>query len=466
MQHAENYDLVVLGSGEAGKYIAWNRAAKGERVVVVERKYVGGSCPNIACLPSKSIVHSAKYASLVRDHKDFGITKENGEVNMTAVRTRKRRMVDRLVDINRSRYNSSGTELVRGAGRFVGPLTVEVRLEGGGRRVLCGKRAVISTGSRATIDSVPGLLEASPLTHIEALELDYVPEHLIVLGGGFVGLEFAQAFRRFGSRVTVLEQAEVLAHREDRDVSDALRQLFEDEGIQVDTCIKIERVTGRSGSMVRLVGTAGHLAYKVEGTDLLVATGRTPNTLDLGLELAGIDLGHGGHIKVNEKLETTAENVWAVGDCAGSSHFTHVAYDDFRILRDNLAGGNRVTTNRMVPFCLFTDPELARVGLSESEAQTRGILYRLAKIPNTLVLRTHTLSQTRGFMKALIDVKSDRILGFTALGPHAGEVMAVVQVAMGAELPYTTLRDSILTHPTMAEGLVWLFSAVGSVTAR
>ena len=458
MAAPEEYDLVVLGSGEAGKYIAWTQASKGERTAVVERKYVGGSCPNIACLPSKNVVHSAKVASFVRDSEQFGITKDNWKVDMARVRNRKRAMVDDLVAMHQGKYKASGAELVMGTGRFLAPRTIHVDLAEGGTRTLRGKRVIVSTGSRATIDPIPGLKEADPLTHIEALELDQLPDHLIILGGGYVGLEFAQAFRRFGGRVTVVEKNTRLAHREDQDVSDALGRLFADEGIDVRTSTHVERVTGKSGESVRL-----HVDGVIDGTHVLSATGRTPNTQDIGLELAGIERNQDGHIKVNEKLETTAEHVWAVGDCAGSPHFTHIAFDDFRVVRDNLAGGNRVTTGRLVPYCLFTDPELARVGLDETEAKAKGIVYRLAKMPISVVLRTQTLSETRGFMKALVDVNSDRILGFTAFGPEAGEIMAVVQLAISANLPYTLLRDSVFTHPTMAEGLIALFSSMPKI---
>jgi pyruvate/2-oxoglutarate dehydrogenase complex dihydrolipoamide dehydrogenase (E3) component len=266
--------------------------------------------------------------------------------------------------------------------------------------------------------------------------------------------------RRLGSRVTVVERNGALIHREDADVSEAVGELFRDEGIAVSTGTTLTRVEGTSGESVRLHGTRGGSDVVIEGTHLLAAGGRTPNTAGIGLEKAGVETDERGHVKVNERLQTTAKKIWAVGDCAGSPYFTHVAFDDFRIVRDNLAGGDRVTTGRQVPFCLFTDPELARIGLSETEAKERGVGYRLAKIPMEAVLRTGTLSETRGFMKALIEREGDRILGFTAFGVEAGEVMAVVQVAIGAGLPCTALRDSVLTHPTIAEGLVVLFSAV------
>jgi pyruvate/2-oxoglutarate dehydrogenase complex dihydrolipoamide dehydrogenase (E3) component len=266
--------------------------------------------------------------------------------------------------------------------------------------------------------------------------------------------------RWFGSGVTVIERNARLTHREDQDVSDILHEVFREEGVEVVTSAHVTRVEGKSGERVKLYAVREGSEIVLEASYVLVASGRKPNTEGIGLELAGVETTARGHVKVNERLETTAPGVWAVGDCAGSPHFTHIAFDDFRVVRDNLAGGHRVTTGRQVPFCMFTDPEFARVGLSETEAKERGVAYRLAKIPMIAVLRTRTLSETRGFLKALIDTESDRILGFTALGVEAGEIIATVQVAMLAGLPYTVLRDAIFTHPTMLEGLIPLFSAV------
>ena len=464
--HPEEFDVVVLGSGEAGKYIAWTLARKGMRAIVIERKLVGGSCPNIACLPSKNIIHSAKVASYFWRSGEFGITKDNTQINMSAVRDRKRKMVNGLVDMHLANFKASGAQLLMGSGRFIGPKTIEVALPEGGTRVLGGDKVIISTGSRTTVESIAGLAEASPLTHIEALELDHIPEHLIIIGGGYIGLELAQAMRRFGSRVTITDRNARLAHREDQDVTDMLQDMCREEGIEVVTSARISSVEGKSGEGVKLYAVRDGSEIILEGTHILVATGRTPNTQGIGLELAGVETTGRGHVKVNERLETTAPGVWAVGDCAGSPHFTHIVFDDFRIVRDNLAGGHRVTTGRQVPFCMFTDPEFARVGLSETEAKERGIGYRLAKIPMVSVLRTRTLSETRGFLKALIDTESDRILGFTALGVEAGEIIAAVQVAMLAGLPYTALRDAIFTHPTLLEGLIPLFSAVPSRTEK
>jgi pyruvate/2-oxoglutarate dehydrogenase complex dihydrolipoamide dehydrogenase (E3) component len=465
MADADRYDLVVLGSGEAGKYVAWTLAAEGKRAAVIERKYVGGSCPNVACLPSKNVIHSAKVASYFRRAGEFGIRATGWTLDMAGVRDRKRAMVDGLVELHLHKYRASGAELVMGSGAFVGPRTIEVALPVGGTRTLFGDVVVISTGSRAWVDDTPGLHEARPLTHVEALDLDRLPGHLVVLGGGYIGLEMAQYLRRLGSSVTVVERNGALIHREDPDVTGAVAELFRDEGIEVSVGTTLTRVEGTSGKSVRLHGTRDGADLVIEGTHLLVAGGRTPNTDGIGLESAGVEVDSRGHVKVNERLQTTADGVWAVGDCAGSPYFTHIAFDDFRVVRDNLAGRDRVTTGRLVPFCLFTDPELSRVGLSEREARQGGIPYRLAKIPMASVLRTRTLSETRGFMKALVEAGGDRVLGFTAFGAEAGEVTAVVQLAISAGLPYTALRDSIFTHPTIAEGLCALFAAVPGRTS-
>ena len=458
----EVYDLLILGSGAGSKLLAWTFAGRGQRVAVVERKYVGGSCPNIACLPSKNVIHTAQVAHNVRHSEEFGISIDRFQIDMPAVRNRKRTMVQGLVDTHLALYEQSGAELIMASGKFVGPKVLEATLPDGTKRLLAGKNVVIGTGTHALIENIPGLASAQPLTHVEALELDIVPEHLIVLGAGYVGLEFAQAMRRFGSKVTVIDRNHRVIHREDDDVSEGLQSLFHDEVIELVLGAKIKSVSGVSGQSVRVTVEQNGQERFLDGTHLLVASGRVPNTKDIGLELAGVELTKNGYIKVNERLETTAPGVWAVGEVAGSPQFTHISEDDFRVVRDNILGGNHTTTGRQVPFCLFTDPEFARIGLTEKEARAMGIAYRLFKVPMAAVLRARSLMETRGFLKCLVERDSDRIFGFQAFGIGAGEVMGCVQIAMLGGLPYTALRDAILTHPTIPEGLVSLFSIGGT----
>jgi pyruvate/2-oxoglutarate dehydrogenase complex dihydrolipoamide dehydrogenase (E3) component len=342
--------------------------------------------------------------------------------------------------------------LIMGSGRFVAPKTIEVKLNEGGTRLLKGDKVFINVGTHGAIPNIPGLEVVKPLTHVGALELDYLPSHLIVLGGGYVGLELAQAYRRFGSRVTVIQRGPQIMSREDSDIAEELQRILVGEGIEFVLSAEPIRAEGKSGERVKLVLQNGG-EKTVEGSDLLVATGRVPNTSGIGLEATGVELDKRGYIRVNDRLETSAPDIWAIGECAGSPQFTHVSEDDFRIIRDNLAGANRSTTNRLVPSCMFTDPPLASVGLSEGEAKRQGIEVRVAKLPTGAVLRTKTTGHAQGIMKAIVSPTDDRILGFTMIGDEAGEIMAVVQMAILAEMPYQQLRDAILAHPTMTEGL-------------
>jgi pyruvate/2-oxoglutarate dehydrogenase complex dihydrolipoamide dehydrogenase (E3) component len=455
---AERYDILILGSGFGGKLLAWDMARAGHRTAVVERRWIGGSCPNVNCLPSKNEIWSAKVADLVHRAADFGLVVGPYKTDMRRVRQRKREMVEAEIAAHLENYRASGAELIMGTGRFVAPKTVEVRLNAGGTRVLAGDRVFLNLGTHATMPPIAGLADARPLTNIELLELDRLAEHLVVLGGGYVGLEFAQACRRFGSRVTVI--APQLLPREDPDVADEIRRMLAAENVEFVLGADVVRVEGRSGDGVRLRVRTPEDERSIAGTDILVATGRTPNTADIGLDVAGVELDARGYVRVNDRLETTAPDVWAIGECAGSPQFTHVSVDDFRVIRENLAGGRRSTRDRVIPFCLFTDPPLARVGVTEREARQRGIAVRVASLPMSAVLRTHTTGETTGFMKVLVEASGDRILGFTMIGTEAGEVVAAVQTAMLGGLPYTVLRDAILAHPTMAEGLNGLFAAV------
>src|SRR6266403_589588 len=460
MSQPERFEVLVLGSGTGGKLVAWHMAQSGRRTAVVERRWIGGSCVNVACMPSKNEISSAKVAHLAHHAAQYGTVTNSVAVDMATVRRRKREMVERQIARHLQNYKVSGAELIMGSGRFVAPKTLEVSLNDGGTRVLAADKVFLNLGTHAAIPSVPGLDATRPLTHVEALELDYLPPHLVIIGGGYVGLEMAQAYRRFGSDVTIIEPGPRLMGREDVDVSQEMQRILSEEGIQVLLEAELLQVRGRSGEKVDLVVRTASGERNIDGSDILVAAGRVPNTGGIGLKEAGVRLDSRGYVRVNGRLETSAPDVWAIGECAGSPQFTHISEDDFRIIRDNLAGGNRSTRDRLIPYCMFTDPPLARVGLSEGEAEREGVLARVARLPMDSVLGAQATDQRQGFMKALVGDSDDRILGFTMIGAAAGEVMAAVQTAMLAGLSYSSLADADFAHPTMAEGLSSLFSSV------
>jgi pyruvate/2-oxoglutarate dehydrogenase complex dihydrolipoamide dehydrogenase (E3) component len=452
MSQTEQFDVLIFGSGQGGKLLAWNLATEGKKIAVVERQWVGGSCPAVACMPSKNEVWSARVAYLAQRAAHFGTLTGSVSTDMAKVRQRKQDMVEREIALHLNAYKESGAELIMGHGQFVAPKTIEVSLNTGGKRLLLGEQVVVNLGSHAAVPKIPGIDTAGPLTHIEALELDYLPEHLIVLGGGYTGIELAQAYRRFGSRVTIVEPGRQVMSREDPDVAEEIKRLLSGESIRILLAAQPINVTGRSGEQVTVTVRTAAGDQKIAGSDLLVAVGRIPNIAGIGLNNAGIELDSRGFIRVNERLQTTAANVWAIGESAGSPQFTHVSVDDFRIVRDNMAGGNRSTSDRLIPYVVFTDPPLARVGLSEADAQRQDIPVRVAKLPMTKVLRTEATDETQGFMKVLVG-HNDRVLGFAMIGSDAGEVMAAMQTAILAELPYQTLRDAVIAHLTVAEGL-------------
>jgi pyruvate/2-oxoglutarate dehydrogenase complex dihydrolipoamide dehydrogenase (E3) component len=457
---AEQFDVVILGSGQGGKLLAWHLGRAGKKVAVVERRWVGGSCPAVACMPSKNEIWSARIAHLVRTAEQFGTIAENVKTDMRKVRSRKQDMIDRETAFHLNAYKESGAVLIMGSGRFIGPKTLEVALNDGGSREIVGAEVVVNVGTHAAIPDITGLNAARPLTHIEALELDYLPSHLIVLGGGYVGIELAQAYRRFGSRVTIIESGKQLMGREDADVAQEMQTILTSEGIDVVTDATPLSVSGLSGDKVTVSFRTRDGDQTIGGSDLLIAAGRVPNTAGIGLEETGVELDARGFIKVTPRLETGVPGIWAIGECAGSPQFTHVSVDDFRIVRDNMAGGERRTDQRLVPYVMFTDPPLARVGLSETEAQRQSIPVRIAKLPMSSVLRTEATDEKQGFMKALISASDDRILGFTMIGAEASEVLAAIQTAMLGHVPYPELRDAVIVHLTFAEGFGPLFSSV------
>ncbi|KAL8397275.1 hypothetical protein RB594_004116 [Gaeumannomyces avenae] len=472
----DHYDFISLGSGAGGKFVAWTLARdQGKRCAVIERQWVGGSCPNVACLPSKTYVQSGKVAHELSLGASYGLgaytaaAAAAGQVraSMAEVKARKTTMVQGMVDLHMDIFRDTGVELIRGTGRFVGPKKIQI--DGG--RVVTADSIAICTGSTSKVDGgVPGLVEAQPLTHVGILDLDHLPLHLLVLGGGYIGLEFAQTFRRLGSEVTLVEHNAQILKREDPDVAEALAGVLAAEGVKILTSASMVQVTGRSGDSVTVTVDQQGKQHTITASHMLVATGRTPNTTDIGLETAGVELAGGaGHVKVDAQLRTTADGVFAIGDCAGSPYFTHMSFDDFRIVHDQLsnvvearrrAGG---VAGRQVPSTLFTSPELAQVGLREHEARERGVAVRVAKLPMAMFLRARTLgggAAAVGFAKVLVEADGDGILGFAALGPSAGEMLPVVQLAMRLGAPYTEIANLIVAHPTMCEGLVQLFASV------
>jgi len=455
------YDDIIIGGGKAGKTLAPALVAGGRKTAVVERSLnmIGGSCPNIACIPSKTMVASAEVANTVRNSATYGIKTTPATVDMPAVIQRKRSVVQSLRPINLNNLHTAlGDDLIIGTARFVAPKTIEVATDEGTTRLLTAERLFINTGTRPLIPSVPGLKEAGFLTSESIMELEQLPKHLIVLGSGYIGLEFAQMFRRFGCRVAVIGHSEQILSQQDPDIASAVQTLLERDGIEFLLKARVLRVE-RSGNATKLQIQVADQEMEVQGSHLLVAVGRTPNSDSLNLAAAGVATDARGFIPVNDRLETNIPKIWALGDINGGPQYTHVALDDYRIVKANLIdGGNRSTSDRLVPSCLFIDPELAHVGLTETKAQQQGYAIRVAKLDASAILRAITEGQTDGLMKAIIDTKTGRILGCSLLCHEAGEVISTVQMVMQAQMPYTVLRDGILAHPTMTEGLNMLFS--------
>jgi pyruvate/2-oxoglutarate dehydrogenase complex dihydrolipoamide dehydrogenase (E3) component len=458
----EQWDAIVLGTGQAGKPLAAALARAGWRVAIAERDAVGGSCINFGCTPTKTLVASARVAYLARRAGDYGVRVGGVEVDMPRVRQRKAEKVEGFRRyVERELERTAGVELIRGHARFVAPREVEVDTAGGARR-LAAPHVFINTGTRAAVPALPGLDGVPFLDNVSVMELDELPEHLLVLGGGYIGLEFAQIYRRFGSRVTVVQRGPKLFGREDADVADAVRQLLAEDGIEVLLSTEAVRVEGGAGDL-RLVVESEAGQRELAGTHLLVAVGRTPNTDDLGLAAAGVEVDGAGFVRADEHLRTSAEGVWALGDVKGGPAFTHISYDDFRIVRDRLLHGKeRSTAGRLVPYTVFLDPQLGRVGMGEEEARKSGREVRVARLPMNRVARAIEMGETRGFMKAVVDARSGEILGCAILGVEGGEVMAVLQTAMMGGLPYTAIKEGIFAHPTLAESLNNLFMTLDS----
>ncbi|MEH2419870.1 MAG: mercuric reductase [Nostoc sp.] len=457
----QHYDDIIIGGGKAGKTLAPALVADGRKTALVERSLnmIGGGCINIACIPTKTMVASANVANTVRNSAAYGVKGNTPSVNLAQVIQRKRTVVQSAREMNLHNLETAlDNNLIIGEARFVAPKTIEATTTEGNNCLLTAERLFINTGTRPLIPSVPGLTEAGFLTSESIMELEYLPEHLIVLGSGYIGLEFAQMFRRFGSGVTVIGQSEQILSQQDPDIAIAVQTLLEQDGIEFLLKAKVLRVD-RTGNETILQIQVADREITLQGSHLLVAVGRAPNTDSLNLAAAGVATDTRGFIQVNDCLETNISGIWALGDINGGPQYTHISLDDYRIIKANLIdGGNRSTRDRLVPSCLFIDPELAHVGLTETEAQQQGYAIRVAKVDASAVPRAKTLGQTDGLLKAIVDTDTGRILGCSLLCHEAGEVISTVQMVMQAQMPYTILRDGILTHPTMTEGLNILFS--------
>jgi len=459
MTTENRYDAIVIGTGQAGKPLARALGAAGMRTAIVERAHVGGTCVNVGCTPTKTIVASARIAHLARRSADFGIEAGNVRVDLAHVVRRKDEVVTSFRDGSRQRLEqASGVDLVFGDARFTGPKRVTVAEAGGGERVLSAERVFVNAGTRPRIPDLDGLDDVPFLTSATILDLETVPEHLIVLGGGYVGVELGQAFRRFGAEVTIVQRGEQILPHEDADVAEALTEILCEEGVKVLTDSEATAVSPDGSGGVRVGVESPDGSSTLEGSHLLVAVGRVPNTGGLGLEAADVAVDDQGYVVVDGRLETDVPGVYALGDIKGGPAFTHIAYDDYRIVEANLLGdGNATTRGRLVPYTVFTDPELGRVGMTEREAREKEREVRIATLPMASAARAIERGETRGFMKAVVDGETDRILGCAILGIEGGEIASIVQVAMMGDLPYTALRDGVFSHPTLAESLNNLF---------
>ena len=460
LSDAEQVDAIIVGTGQAGNPLALALSKAGKKTVIIENKFVGGTCVNTGCTPTKTMIASAKSAEQARRGEMYGIQTGEITVDMVAVRARKREIVDVWRTGNeKSLANAEQVELVRGLGRFTSPTSVEVRLNEGGSRSFTAKLIFINTGLSSITPDVEGIETVHYLTNESVMELDELPAHLLILGGSYIAVEFAQMFRRFGSRVTIISTSEHLLPREDADIAEAMRAILVEDGIEFVLGATADVAHVDDGTVMLHVTLESGLDRELTGTHLLLAVGRKPNTFALNLAAAGVAMDEHGYIKVNDKLETNVPGIYALGDVKGGPAFTHISYDDYRIVSSNLLeGGQRRVSDRPVPYTVFTDPELGRIGLTETEAREAGMKIRVAKMPASSIARAYETGESRGVMKVVVDAETEQILGAAVLAGEGGELAAMLQIAMAGKLPYTTLRDAVFAHPTWAESLNTIFS--------
>jgi pyruvate/2-oxoglutarate dehydrogenase complex dihydrolipoamide dehydrogenase (E3) component len=458
-KNTAQYDAIVIGSGQAGKPLSIALAKAGWKTAIIEREHIGGTCVNVGCTPTKTMVASARVAYLARRGADYGAQTGPVTVNLAEVRQRKQAIVESFRQGGRRAIErTAGADLLFGEARFTGPQSVEVRLLDGETRLLSSSKIFINTGGRPVKPPVPGLESVPTLDSTSIMELDELPEHLLVFGGGYIALEFAQMFRRFGSQVTIVQRGEQLLSREDADVAEEVAKILREDGIEVLLQTEAVRVGRSADGQIHFTVRAREGERTLAGSHLLVATGRAPNTEPLNLAAAGVKTDRHGYIVVNERLETNVAGIYALGDVKGGPQFTHISYDDYRIIRANLIEGGEATVNgRLVPYTVFIDPQLGRVGLSETEARRQGYRVKVAKMPMSYVARALEMDEPRGFMKVVVDAETKQILGCAILGVEGGELMAMIEIAMLGKVEYPVLREAIFAHPTLAESFNNLF---------
>lgn len=460
--NTERFDAIIIGTGQSGKPLAFAFGDKGLKTAIVERKYVGGTCINYGCTPTKTMIASAKAAEIVKNARMFGISAGKMKVNIREIVERKNKIVKASRDGGKKRLRKhEKIDLLFGEASFLSSNTVTVKLNKGGRSILEADKIFINTGASTFIPKIEGLRDSDYYTSTSILDIDKIPKHLVIIGGGYKGLEFAQMFRRLGSNVTIIQKRSYLVPREDTDISDEIRKILEEDGIKVILKAETKKITvGKAGNLVITV-KSGDGESQIRGSHLLVTAGVVPNTANLNLESAGVKTDIQGYIVVNDKLETSADGIYATGDVNGGPVFTHISYDDYRIVKGNLLEGKNLSTkNRLVPYTIFTDPQLGRVGITEAEAQRQKLNYKTAKIPMTYVARAYETGEERGFMKALVDLNTNQILGCAVLGSDGGEIMSMIEIAMMSKMPYTALRDAVFAHPLYAESLNTLFTRI------
>lgn len=461
MTSLKEFDGIVIGSGQSGGPLAGALARSGWKMALIEKAEVGGTCVNFGCTPTKTMVASARVAHIVSRAKEYGVRTADISVNMNKVRQRKRDIVNMFRSGSERGIINAKVELIRGKASFVDSKTIEIELNDGRKKTLTAKKIFVNTGTRNVRPNIEGLDKVKFLDSTSIMELNKVPNHLIVVGGGYIGLEFGQMFRRFGSKVTILHRGEQLLDREDSDIAAEVAKILKGEGINVQLKATVNKVSKPSKDKIKVQARIYGKTRTFAGSHLLIATGRIPESDELNLKAAGVRTNARGFIKVNSKLQTTAKGVYAIGDVNGGPAFTHISYDDFRILRTNLLNNGSANTNgRIVPYTVFIDPQLGRVGISEKEAKQKGLNYRVGKLPMTHVARALEMDETRGFMKVIVDAKTEQILGCAVLGVEGGEVMSVIQMAMMGKVPYTKIRDGIFAHPLLSESLNNLFMAM------